>query len=165
MLGTSSLEALALVGHPELRLARHVEAEHGGDQGGAVVVQVGVGVGQVDPEGRLDGVEPRRRALEAVVVGRQALDALDRVLGRGGVVAAEILAQHEEALVARLAVLRVDAPGVVGEAESTTLPTVVIPSWANQEPPMSILGVTAAVARAPKLFLLFTSLRLSPWPL
>src|SRR6476619_3189294 len=40
-----------------------------------------------------------------------------------------------------------------------------MPSCANHEPPMSIFGVTAAVARAPKLFLLFTSLRLSPCPL
>jgi len=53
----------------------------------------------------------------------------------------------------------------VVHVESGAPPTVTMPSWANQEAPTSIFGVTATVPRAPKLFLSLTSLRLSPWPL
>jgi hypothetical protein len=49
--------------------------------------------------------------------------------------------------------------------ESGTVPTVTMASWENHEPPTSIFSVIAAVARAPKLFLSFTSFRLSPCPL
>jgi hypothetical protein len=54
---------------------------------------------------------------------------------------------------------------VLVKLESGTSFTVTIPSCEKNEAPTSIFDVIAAVARAPKLFLSFTSFRLSPCPL
>ncbi len=87
-----------------------------GDRGNPVIVTHRCWVGEVDPERRLDRVEPGGRALHADVVRRHSLNALDGELGRGSVVPVEVLRQDEQSFVTGLAPLGIDAERIVGEA-------------------------------------------------